>query len=190
MEQNNQEIVFEIEKLSQRNQKLLYEKVAQTVLMAKPATLKGQTALGEAIEDYIKYTANKRGIFCTYTFRYDTKELTPEEKEEMKKTDAGVNFAMAQPQLNNIEFSNFILSPKSLGDFAFYISIIEHEFQHMVNNRDQNFYTEANPTGLKMEYSSHQNALRFLQKFLEVNTHAFDTADIVLKNNCKGTLLF
>ena len=191
MEQNNQEIVSEIEKLSQRNQKLLYEKIVQSALMAKPQTLKGQSVLAEAIEDYIKYTANKRGIFCTYTYRYDTKELTPEEKQEMMKTDASVNFAMAQPQFNNIEFSNFILSPKSLGDFAFYVSIIEHEFQHMVNNRDQNFYTEANPTGLKMEYSSHQNALKFLLKFLELNTHAFDPADIVLlKTTARGLYYF
>lgn len=191
MEQNNQEIVFEIEKLSQRNQKLLYEKILQAVLMAKPATLKGQVALGEAIEDYIKLTANRRGIFCTYTFRHDTKKLTDKEKEELKKTDAGVNFAYAQPQFNNIEFSNFILSPESLGDFVFYVSIIEHEFQHLVNNRDKDFYSEDNPLGLKMEYCSHRPALEFLHKFLEANPKSFDFAEkVLLKSTIRGLYYF
>ena len=191
MEQNNEEIVFEIEKLSQRNQKLLYEKILQAVLMAKPETLKGQVALGEAIEDYIKLTANRRGIFCTYTFRHDTKKLTDKEKEELKKTDAGVNFAYAQPQFNNIEFSNFILSPESLGDFVFYVSIIEHEFQHLVNNRDKDFYSEDNPLGLKMEYCSHRPALEFLHKFLEANPKSFDFAEkVLLKSTIRALYYF
>lgn len=189
MEQNK-EMVFETQKIYQRDLKLLLEQITQTALMAKTTTIAGKTAMADAIKLYINYTANKRGILCTYTFRDDTKTLSKEEIEELKRSDAGVNFAKAQPQFNNIEFSDVLLSPKTLGDFAFYVSIIEHEFQHMVNNRDQNFYTNENPLGLKMEFSSHQNALAFLQKFVKKNSKIFTFADSALINSTAKCLYY
>lgn len=189
MEQNKEQ-VFNIEALSRTDLKLLYEQIVQTAVMANTKTADGRNAMKKAINDFIKYVGNKRGIFCTYNFRNDTRTLSREEKEQLKKTDARVNFAYAQPEHNHIELSDFVLIPETLGDFAYYVSVIEHEFQHMVNNKEHNFYTIQNPFGLKMEYSSHRGALSWLTEFVKLNPHDFDFADEVLLNTTSRAIYF
>lgn len=188
MEQNQEQ--FAVEKLSQKNLKLLYEQIVQTAVMTNTKTKAGRNAMTMAINDYIKYAGNKSGIFCTYSFRNDNRDLTSEEKEILKKTDSAVNFACARPEINHIEFSDFLLMPETLGDFAYYVSIIEHEFQHMVNNKEQNFYTDKNKFGLKMEFGSHHNALNYLLEFVKNNPADFDFADEVLLKTINRAIYF
>lgn len=168
--------IFEIQKISKRDNKLLYNQILNSVL-----TTKSQQNLRDCLKLYINYVANRRGITGTYSFEVPKNVVDAEKLADCFLESE--NRAYVNLNESHFVFNQMLLTCNNFEDFAFVVQEIEHEFQHMALKLNPVPFSFENPNGLKSEFYSHKPALSIIRKHLEEKiktTEQFNEADLTM----------